>query len=81
MAEYKDVYSCPPTRTLKSQPVAEQPSTGGCRNPPKKDTPGPKTKKKPVTPEEGHHHDKIKSHNPLVDDPQTGEEKIPKKFS
>ena len=47
MAEYKDVCSCPSTRTPKSQPVAEQPSTRGCWNPPKKDTPGPKTKKKP----------------------------------
>ena len=34
-----------------------------------------------VRPEEGQSHDKIKSHNHLVDDPQMGEWKIPKKFS
>ena len=34
-------------RTPKLLLAAEQPSTGGCWNPPKKDTPCPKTKKKP----------------------------------
>ena len=35
-----------PVRAPKLQLAVEQPSTGGCRNPPKKDTPCPKTKKK-----------------------------------
>ena len=35
-----------PERTPKSQLTAEQPSTGSCWNPPKKDTPHPRTKEK-----------------------------------
>ena len=49
MAEVKDVCSSPPTRAPKLQLLVEKPSTG-CWNPPKikkKDTPHPKTKKKP----------------------------------
>ena len=37
----------PPARAPKSQLVVERPSTGGCWNPPKKDTPHLKTKEKP----------------------------------
>ena len=37
----------PPARAPKSQLVVEWPSTGGCWNPPKKDTPHLKTKEKP----------------------------------
>ena len=44
MAKYKDI--SPPVRTPKLQLVVEQPLTGGHWNPPKKDTPRPKTKKK-----------------------------------
>ena len=36
-----------PERAPKSQLAAEQSLTGECWNPPKKDTPHPKTKKKP----------------------------------
>ena len=35
----------PPVRASQLQLVVEQPSKGGCWNPPKKDTPHPKTKK------------------------------------
>ena len=38
------MHSSPPVRTTKSQLAAEQPLTGGCWNPPKKDTPHPRTK-------------------------------------
>ena len=41
-----DVCSSPPARAPKSQLAVEQPSTEGHWNPPKKDTPGPKRKKK-----------------------------------
>ena len=46
MAEYKDMCLSPPVRTPKLHLVVEQPSIGGHWNPPKKDTPCPKTKKK-----------------------------------
>ena len=36
-----------PGKSTKRQLAVEQPSTGGRWNPPKKDTPRPKTKKKP----------------------------------
>ena len=36
-----------PVRTPKLQLAAEQPSTGGCWNPPQKDTTHPGTKEKP----------------------------------
>ena len=39
--------SSPPARTPKLQLEVEQPSTEVCWNPPKKDIPHPKTKKKP----------------------------------
>ena len=39
MAEKKDMHSTSSARTPKSQLAAEQPSTGGCWNPPEKDTP------------------------------------------
>ena len=44
----KDMCSSPHVRAPKLQLLVEQPSIGGCWNPPKKkknDTPGPKTKK------------------------------------
>ena len=47
MAEQKDKHSSPPARAPKSQLATEQPLTGGRRNTPKKDSPHPKTKKKP----------------------------------
>ena len=37
MAVWKDMYSSTPVRTLKFQLAAEQPSTGGCWSPSKKD--------------------------------------------
>jgi len=40
------VGSSPPARAQKLQLANEQPSTGGCWNPPEKDTAHPKTKKK-----------------------------------
>ena len=45
MVEWKDMCSSPPARAPKLQLDVEQPLTGGCWNPPKKDTPHPKTKK------------------------------------
>ena len=45
MAEEKDVCSSP-ERAPKLQLAVEQQSKGGHRNPPKKDSPCPKTKKK-----------------------------------
>ena len=39
------MHSSPPERAPKSQLAVEQPSTGGCWNLPKKDSPCPKTKK------------------------------------
>ena len=39
--------SSPPAKALKLQLAVEQPLTRECWNPPKKDTPHPKTKKKP----------------------------------
>ena len=47
MAEWKDVHSSSPARTPKLQLAAEQPWTGKCWNPPKKDTPHPRAKEKP----------------------------------
>ena len=41
------MHSFPSPRAPKSEPAAARPSTGGCWNPPKKDSPHPKTKKKP----------------------------------
>ena len=38
MVEQKDVRSPPPARTPKLQLDVEQPLTGGCWNPPKKDS-------------------------------------------
>ena len=46
MAE-KDVCSSSPVRTPKLQLTAEQPLTGKCWIPPKKDTPCPRAKEKP----------------------------------
>ena len=40
------MHSSPPMRAPKLQLAIEQPSTGGCWNPPKKDNLSPKTKKK-----------------------------------
>jgi len=40
------VYSSPPVTVPRSQIAVEQPSTGECWNPPKKDTLQPKTQKK-----------------------------------
>ena len=47
MAEWKDVGSSSPARTPKLQPTAEQPSTGECWIPRKKDNPHPREKEKP----------------------------------
>ena len=49
MVEWDGVYWSPPARAPKSQLfwILEQPSIGGCWNPPKKDNPHPQTKKKP----------------------------------
>ena len=38
MAEQKDMHSSPPVTAPKSQLAVEQPSSGGCWNPPKTDT-------------------------------------------
>ena len=46
MVKCKDMHSSSPARTPKFQPAVEQPSTGGYWNPPRKDTPCPKTKEK-----------------------------------
>ena len=43
----KGVRSSPPARTPELQLTAEQPSTGGCWIPPKRDTPHPRAKEKP----------------------------------
>ena len=47
MVGKKDMSSSPPARAPKSQLAVEQPSAGGCWNSAEKDTPHPKTKKKP----------------------------------
>ena len=47
MVEFKDMGSSSPVRTPKSQVDAEQPLTGECWIPPKKDTPCPRAKAKP----------------------------------
>ena len=44
MVEFKDMGSSSPVRTPKSQVNAEQPLTGECWIPPKKDTPCPRAK-------------------------------------
>ena len=44
--EFKDMGSSSPVRTPKSQLDAEQPLTGECWIPPKKDTPCPRAKEK-----------------------------------
>ena len=44
MAEWKDVCSSP-ARATEVQLAVEQPSTGGCWNPPQEESPRPKTKK------------------------------------
>ena len=41
------MHSFSPAKAPQSQPAIEQPLTGGCWNPPKKDTALPRTKKKP----------------------------------
>ena len=46
MAEKKNVHSSP-AKTPKLQLTAEQPLTGECWIPPKKDTPYPRAKEKP----------------------------------
>ena len=40
------MHSFSPAKTPQSQPAVEQPLTGGCWNPPKKDTAHPRTKEK-----------------------------------
>ena len=62
----------PPAKAPKSQLAVEQPYTGECWNPAKKDITRPKTNRKPQ-PDDGNH-DKIKSYTRWVDDPQTGEQ-------
>jgi len=62
------------SRVPKLQLAVEQPSTGGCWNPPKKDTPSSTTKKKPQQDGSRYNHDKIKPHTRQVGDPQTGEQ-------
>ena len=47
MTEEKDVHSSPPARTPKLQLTPEQPSTGECWIPPKKETLHPRAKEKP----------------------------------
>ena len=47
MNTFKDMHPSPPVKAPKSQLTVEQPSTGGHWSLPKKDTPCPKTKKKP----------------------------------
>ena len=47
MAEQKDMHSSPPDRAPKLQLAVVQRSSGGRWNPPKRDTPRPKTKKQP----------------------------------
>ena len=47
MVEFKNMGSSSPVRTPKSQLVAQQPLTGECWIPPKKDTPCPRAKEKP----------------------------------
>ena len=68
--------SFPSMRAPKLQLAVEQPSRGGCWNSPKKDTPLPKTKKKPQQDSRrgGLNRDKIKSHTCQVGDPETGEQ-------
>ena len=44
MVDYKDVLSSLTSRAPKLQLAVEKPSTGGCWNPPKKDTPPSKDK-------------------------------------
>ena len=73
VVEPKDMCSSPPARAPESQLAVEQPSTGGCRNPPKIDTPCPKTKEKlQQDGQESCSHHKIKSHTRGVSDSQTG---------
>ena len=47
MAEQKNMCSSSPVRTPKLQLAVEQPLTGECWIPPKKDAPHPKAKEKP----------------------------------
>ena len=47
MVEKKDVHSSSLVRATKLKLTAEQPSTGKCWIPPKKDTPRPSAKEKP----------------------------------
>ena len=47
MAEWKGISSSPPARAPEVRPATGQLSTGGHWNPPKKDTPHSRTKKKP----------------------------------
>jgi len=64
-----------PVRTPKLQLAVEQPSTGGHWNPPKKDTPHPKTQEKLQQDcRMGTIMIKIKSHIFWVGNPQTGEQ-------
>ena len=56
------------------QLVFEQLLTGGHWNPPKLDTPRWKTGKATMRWQEGHNHDKIKSHTCWVGTPQTGKQ-------
>ena len=46
MAEWKDAHIRPPVRAPKSQLAVEQPLIGECWNPPEKDIPCLKTKKR-----------------------------------
>ena len=76
MAEENDVRLYPPMRGPKSQQAVEQPLTGGCWNPPKNYTPKyikSKDKEAAMRWQEGHQHDKIKSHTYQVGKPQSGE--------
>ena len=46
MVKWKNISSSSPVRTPKSQPAVEQPLTGGCWRPPRKDSPHPRTREK-----------------------------------
>ena len=76
------MHSSLPARAPKLQLAVEQPSTGKHWNPPKKDTPHPKTKKKPQW--DGRRGAITIKSNPIparLSDPQNWGTIIPKKFS
>ena len=68
------MHSSPPARAPKLQLAVEQPLTGGCWNPPKKDIHVQIQRRILSKMVEGAHDNQIKPHTCQVGDPQTGEQ-------